>query len=138
MSLRSFHIFFIVLSASFCLGFAGWTLRAYMLGSPGVLTWGALSLLMGIFLIPYLRWFLKNSRREDLLRRASKYLGCAVCFAGSGADPNTAAMGVAFSWGAVLLLGATMGILGTIVFSVIRIEKERNHPQKRIWYNIDD
>ena len=70
-----------------------------------------------------------------MLRRAGKYLGCAVCFSGSGADPNAAAMGIAFSLGAVLLLGATMGILGTLIFSVIRIEKNRNHPQKRIWYN---
>ena len=65
----------------------------------------------------------------NLFKRVGRYLGCAVCFAGNGSDPNAAAMGNAFSWGAVLLLGATMGILGVFVYSIFQIEKKRNHPE---------
>jgi hypothetical protein len=37
-------------------------------------------------------------------------------------------MGTAFTWGALLLLGTTMGILGFIIYSVVRIEKRRTQP----------
>jgi hypothetical protein len=39
-------------------------------------------------------------------------------------------MGNAFTWGALLLLGATMGILGAIFYSVVKIEKRRTQSEE--------
>jgi hypothetical protein len=130
MSLKSFHILFIIIATSFCLGFFFWTMRAKTLGIEGIWVWGALSLIFGLILIPYLKWFIKKYRTGHLLRNSGKYLGCAVCFASNSTDPNAASMGNAFTWGALLLLGATMGILGAIFYSVVKIEKRRTQSEE--------
>ncbi len=61
MSLRAFHIFFIVLAVAMCAatGWLGW--REYEVTSSGeVLTIAAVSVASGVALSAYLGWFLKR------------------------------------------------------------------------------
>ena len=57
MSLRSFHIFFILVSIVFCFSFAYWCFTA---GAVGSVTMGALFSLLGVGLLSYGAWFVKK------------------------------------------------------------------------------
>ena len=61
MSLKAFHIFFIVASTLLALGFGGWAIAAYRAGGdPTNLGMGVGSLVLGAVLIVYSRWFLQK------------------------------------------------------------------------------
>ena len=61
MSLKGFHIVFIIVATLATLGFAWWTWNAYQFGAEGDYTIpGVISLLLGIGLIVYGYWFLKK------------------------------------------------------------------------------
>jgi len=64
MSLKHFHVFFIVLAVLCTLGFGAWALFA---SSELVGTWGriggVISILIGAGLVPYGMWFVKKSKR---------------------------------------------------------------------------
>lgn len=62
MSLRAFHIFFIVLSTVFCIGFFVWSIAYYRSGYADGLWLSAVALAATVFLIPYLRWFMRRYR----------------------------------------------------------------------------
>lgn len=61
MSLKSFHIFFIVVSTLTTLGFGLWTVTRYVQGDASASLWlGVLSLVAGVLLIWYgIRFFKK-------------------------------------------------------------------------------
>ena len=58
MSLRSFHIFFILLSATGCAALATWSIHR---GADGGATWLTGVAVAGFLaLAPYLRWFVRT------------------------------------------------------------------------------
>ena len=64
MSLKFFHIIFIIVSILFLLGFAGWVFFAGLDESEtGARMLGGLSAVAGLGLIGYLAWFIRKSKR---------------------------------------------------------------------------
>lgn len=90
MSLKVFHIVFVVLSTITAVGFGFWEIEAFRSGGGrGDLILGILSLACGVLLMAYGQWFLKKSRKMILVLGA--VLGssgiasdcvwaCSVCF----------------------------------------------------------
>jgi len=63
MSLKAFHIFFIVLSALMCFGIGAFLLQAYAgNGETGKLVQGVVCVAAGIGLLEYGRRFLKKTK----------------------------------------------------------------------------
>ncbi len=63
MSLKAFHVFFVAVSVLLAGGSGWWALNEYRNeGGAGHLTMGVASLLGGIGLIVYGRWFLRKLR----------------------------------------------------------------------------
>jgi hypothetical protein len=63
MSLKAFHIVFIVLSTLFSLGFGDWAIGNYnRAGEVASLVIGILSLVGAVSLVVYGRWFWKKLR----------------------------------------------------------------------------
>ncbi len=62
MSLRAFHILFIVVSVVLAFAFGGWALRVERGGTlyPAM---GVASLLVGVALVGYAAWFVRKTRR---------------------------------------------------------------------------
>ncbi|MBI3096935.1 MAG: hypothetical protein HYY93_01620 [Planctomycetes bacterium] len=68
MSLKAFHIFFILVSTAFALGFGGWALREYARdGGLGMLATGAGSCLSSVALAVYGVWFLRKLKHVSYL-----------------------------------------------------------------------
>ena len=68
MSLKAFHIFFIVVSILFSFGFGAWGLRAHGAGRDGsILVLAILSLLAGLGLVVYLVTFIRKIRNPRLM-----------------------------------------------------------------------
>lgn len=67
MSLRFFHLFFIVVSIVVAIGFGIWSLRAHSAGLDGAyLALGVMSLVAGVALVIYLFLIVKKLRRPEL------------------------------------------------------------------------
>jgi hypothetical protein len=67
MSLKAFHIFFIVVSILFAFGFGTWGLRAHAAGRDGaILALAVLSLVAGAGLVVYLVAFVRKLRNPRL------------------------------------------------------------------------
>ncbi len=63
MSLKAFHIFFIVVSIVFALGFGVWGIRAHAAGQDGAIrALSIVSLVGGLGLIVYLVLFIRKLR----------------------------------------------------------------------------
>jgi hypothetical protein len=62
MSLKAFHIIFIIASTVLATGFAAWAIRQYSSGdaSTGMLALGIASLLLAAGLVAYGRYFLRK------------------------------------------------------------------------------
>jgi len=61
MSLKAFHIFFILISTMLCIFFGVWAVRDYrMYGSTVNLALGIASFVAGVGLVVYGRWFLRK------------------------------------------------------------------------------
>lgn len=69
MSLKAFHLVFISASSALAFGFAVWELRSYwsVAGSVGDLLLGLGSLVVGVGLIVYERYFLKKLKDVEYL-----------------------------------------------------------------------
>jgi hypothetical protein len=68
MSLKAFHVFFIVVATLFSLWFGYWGLRSYMhTGTTSYLLMAIGALVSVILLIWYFRWFLKKLKNESYL-----------------------------------------------------------------------
>ena len=68
MSLKAFHIFFIVLSTALSFGFAAWALKGYADGgTTGLALVGVVSILAGIALIVYGIRFLRKLKHVSYL-----------------------------------------------------------------------
>ena len=68
MSLKAFHIFFVVVSTVFALAFGAWAVSNYRTtGDFGSLIWGIASLLGAVVLVGYGRWFLRKLKKESYL-----------------------------------------------------------------------
>lgn len=69
MSLKAFHILFIVAATLLSLGFGIWGIRAYLAGHGSVmeLSLGTGSLLLGVVLIWYGRYFLRKLKHISYL-----------------------------------------------------------------------
>ena len=68
MSLKAFHIFFIVVSILFAFGFGAWGLRAHGAGRDGmILVLAVLSVAAGLALIVYLVAFIRKLRNPRLM-----------------------------------------------------------------------
>jgi len=67
MSLKIFHIVFVVLSVITTLGFGIWALREYTrLNAPGALVMGIVSLVVSVALVIYGIKFLQKLKREGI------------------------------------------------------------------------
>ena len=64
MSLKAFHVVFITAAVLLAFGFGGWLLKEYFSpnGSVGELLLGVVSIIAGIGLIFYERYFLKKTK----------------------------------------------------------------------------
>jgi hypothetical protein len=69
MSLKAFHVIFITAASALALGFGVWMLRDYRQpdGSTGDLLLGIGSLIAGVGLLVYERYFLKKLKNESFL-----------------------------------------------------------------------
>jgi hypothetical protein len=69
MSLKAFHLIFITASSALAIGFAVWALRNYFSpdGSALDLVYGISSVVVGIALIVYERYFLKKFKNVSYL-----------------------------------------------------------------------
>ena len=69
MSLKAFHIFFVTISSALAFGFGGWSLKNYFGGEHAGLdlAMGIGSLLVGIALVVYGRYFLKKLKNVSYL-----------------------------------------------------------------------
>lgn len=68
MSLKAFHIVFIVVSSIFSLGFGVWAIGNYnKAGEVASLVIGILSLVGAVSLVVYGKWFLKKLNRISWL-----------------------------------------------------------------------
>ncbi|HSP07327.1 MAG TPA: hypothetical protein VLR94_09125 [Acidobacteriota bacterium] len=68
MSLKAFHVFFIIVATLCTLGFGVWGIRSYLLISDvSHLVMGILSFVVSGFLVWYFFWFLKKLRNVSYL-----------------------------------------------------------------------
>jgi hypothetical protein len=69
MSLKAFHVIFITAASALALGFGVWMLRDYRGpdGTSGDLLLGIGSLIAGVGLLVYERYFLKKLKNESYL-----------------------------------------------------------------------
>lgn len=69
MSLKAFHLVFITAASALAFGFGVWELRAYWspVGAWGDLAFGVGSVLAGVGLIVYERYFLKKLKNVGYL-----------------------------------------------------------------------
>ena len=117
MSLKVFHIAFILISAVLCIWVGGWCLTRYMdTEMLGYMYGGAVSLFFSFALVVYLGWAVKKMQKFGYLSLAlvllapKSALACAVCYG----DPNnplvqSANTGVGFFLGIVVLMLSTFG-----------------------------
>ena len=69
MSLKFFHIFFIILSILLALGFAYWAINGYFTDDHGIgmLLGGIVSIVIGVGLIVYGKYFLKKLKNVSYM-----------------------------------------------------------------------
>ena len=68
MSLKAFHVFFVVLSVLCALGFGAWALLDYQrTGSGGILALGVLGFAAAAALVVYGLWFLRKLKNVSYL-----------------------------------------------------------------------
>lgn len=68
MSLKAFHILFIIASITLAFGFAAWAFNSYSQGGPrSHLVWGGISVAAGIGLVFYGRYVLKKLKKISYL-----------------------------------------------------------------------
>ncbi len=117
MSLKSFHVAFVIVSAALAVFLILWGIH----GSETALTATGGGLLL--LLIPYLIWFLKKMRRLNVILLGAVFLSfhspslwaCAVCF---GGDPNSP-MIRGLKMGVLAMVGIVYLVLGSIVWTAI-------------------
>jgi hypothetical protein len=69
MSLKAFHLVFITAAVLLAFGFSAWLLKEYWSSDGGIwdLVFGVASLLAGVGLILYERYFLKKTKKLSYL-----------------------------------------------------------------------
>ena len=68
MSLKAFHVFFVVISVLCALGFGAWSIAEYVrTGSAGVLALGVAGFLAAAALVWYGFWFLRKLKNVSYL-----------------------------------------------------------------------
>ncbi len=68
MSLKAFHLVFIIASFALALGFGVWALREWRAGEGGsYAAMGIGSLVVAVAIIPYSIWFLRKLKRVSYL-----------------------------------------------------------------------
>jgi hypothetical protein len=68
MSLKAFHVVFIVASFALAVGVGGWALREWRAGEGGgYAAMGFGSLALAVAIIPYSIWFLRKLKRVSYL-----------------------------------------------------------------------
>jgi hypothetical protein len=60
MSLKGFHIFFLIVAVLFCLGFTAWAYLSTSEIALGMRTTAAVTGFMGFFLLIYTTWFIRK------------------------------------------------------------------------------
>ena len=135
MSLKVFHIVFIVLSTVTAVGFGFWEIEAFRAeGGTGKLIVGIVSLAAGVLLMTYGQWFLKKMRKLGLVVGAT--LGsiltdhgaveaCTVCFG----DPNSPQVRGGQMGVIALLAVVTPVLLGFGIFFLYLRRRARLRPR---------
>lgn len=121
MSLKSFHLFFILISVVLAFGFGAWCFRNDSSGAAVVLC------LAGVGLVIYLGWFLKKMKGAGFLLVASclfssKAMACAVCVGNPSAPLTKAAnQGIVFLLGVVVFVLAAFA--GLFIYWMVRAHR---------------
>jgi hypothetical protein len=114
MSLKAFHVFFIVLSALMCFGIGAFRAQAYAEnGEIGAFAQAAVAIIAGGALLIYMRRFLKKTKGlgyllalVSLAASAATADACSVCFG----DPSSS-QSQAMRMGIFVLLGFIGSVL---------------------------
>ena len=69
MSLKAFHIIFVIVSTLLLFGFSAWSFYSYFTagGAKSDLIWGIVSFALGIALLAYGKYFLKKLKNISYL-----------------------------------------------------------------------
>jgi hypothetical protein len=68
MSLKAFHLFFIIVSTLLCLFFGAWGFWSYRSFGHAIDLWMAIGALVGVLLLAfYFRWFLRKLKDVSYL-----------------------------------------------------------------------
>lgn len=148
MSLKLFHIVFIVASSLLSLVFGGWAVRSFAAGGGALdLIMGLVSIAFGLALVAYLSWFRRKIRtrdEEDQRRRETirplavlvlvwlaghgESLACSVCY-GEAEGPiiDGARIGVFALFGLVLSMQVAFG---TFFLSLRRRARRSEHDRE--------
>lgn len=139
MSLKTFHIIFIILSILFCFGFAFWAFSMYsQTNTSSYLKWAGVTAGVGIGLIVYLVSFCKKLLKErhstlkvisgilsyfiyELSLNPSHSQACAVCF---GAVDSPMTWGL--NWGILSLLFILLAVLISFTIFFIKISHKQH------------
>lgn len=129
MSLRAFHIFFIVVAALFALFLAGWGyVRWQENPATGTLPLAVLSALAAVGLAVYGVRFVRTSKGIALLAlilaaAPSAADACAVCF-----NPENEASKTGLNLAIAFLLAVTALVLGGLTVMICRLIRLRENP----------
>ena len=68
MSLKAFHVFFIIVATIFTISFGAWGIHSYLhTGQVSHLLLGSFSLISSVLLAWYFKWFLKKLKSVSYL-----------------------------------------------------------------------
>lgn len=68
MSLKAFHVLFVLVSVVLCLGFAGWALTEFRRTTDSSFVWWACAgMVAAVALVTYGRWFLRKLKGTGYL-----------------------------------------------------------------------
>ena len=126
MSLKAFHLIFVIASILLGLGVGGWGVQEYRTqGELGSLVIGVIFFAMGIALFFYGRRMLKKTKDIGYLALAAMFMleqnvsACATCFGESDA-PMADGMNAGIFTLLIVVGGTLMGIAGFFIYIIRR------------------
>jgi hypothetical protein len=126
MSLKAFHLIFVIASILLGLGVGGWGVQEYRTqGELGPLVIGVIFFAMGIALFFYGRRMLKKTKDIGYLALAAMFMleqnvsACATCFGESDA-PMADGMNAGIFTLLIVVGGTLMGIAGFFIYIIRR------------------
>ena len=133
MSLKAFHVVFVIASILLGLGVGGWGIHQYQTqGDVGLLALGIIFLIMGILLMVYGKRMLKKTKDigylalAGLLIAAPEAQACATCYGESDA-PMAEGMNAGIFTLLIVITAMLGGILAFFIFIMRRSARMAAH-----------